>query len=157
MTLFAFSLSAPFTQTKTHAPHTASHSFSCAKFWLMLCAVLMTLASAEAQATPRFIKATGTSNHAALSVSKYEAALIQVLGEICPSMLGSNERVQFAHAYNRQLRAFIPTSADPHETLRLLSSEPEYRATLHNVRAWTASYPRHENQALCREFAQMYL
>lgn len=89
-----------------------------------------------------------------LTVSQYELALIQVLSEICPSMLTQTQRVRFSKAYNEQLRSFMPNSANPQQTLKYLSGQREYRLVLHNVRSWTSSYPAAENRALCQEFAQ---
>lgn len=96
-----------------------------------------------------------TSQDIYITVSQYELALVQVLSEICPPMLNERQRVRFDTAYNRQLRQFMPRSSNPQQSLRQLSTQRDYRAVLHNVRAWTASYPTAENRALCREFSEM--
>lgn len=88
-----------------------------------------------------------------LTATQYEVALIQVLSEICPPMLNTRQKANFNRAYDRQLRIFMPYSADPYQSLRQLSVQREYRIVLHNVRAWTASFPASENRALCYEFA----
>lgn len=109
-------------------------------------------------AKPRQVRHTQvrtiTAQEVYLTVSQYELALIQVLSEICPSMLTQTQRVRFSKAYNEQLRSFMPTSANPQQTLKQLSAQREYRLVLHNVRSWTSSYPAAENRALCQEFAQ---
>ncbi|OOR85416.1 hypothetical protein B0180_01090 [Moraxella canis] len=88
-----------------------------------------------------------------LTATQYELALIQVLSEICPPVLNARQKANFNRAYDRQLRIFMPRSADPYQSLRQLSTQREYRMVLHNVRAWTASFPASENRALCYEFA----
>ncbi|WP_126331598.1 MCR_0457 family protein [Moraxella cuniculi] len=111
------------------------------------------LANARYQrtATPQ----TVASQEVYLTVTRYELALIQVLSEICPSVLNTRQKINFNRAYDRQLRAFMPRATNPHQTLRELSNQREYRNILQNVRAWTASYPADENRALCYEFANM--
>ncbi|MFA9485763.1 MULTISPECIES: MCR_0457 family protein [unclassified Moraxella] len=89
------------------------------------------------------------------TVSEYELALVQVLSEICPPMLNNNQRVRFARAYNQQLRSFMPTSANPNDTLRHLHTQRDYRAALQSVRAWTTSYPAAQNRRLCLQFAEV--
>ncbi|USZ15253.1 hypothetical protein NGM44_02330 [Moraxella sp. FZFQ2102] len=98
---------------------------------------------------------TPTNQDIYLTVSQYEIALVQVLSEICPPVLNERQRLRFDKAYNRQLREFMPRATNPQQSLRLLSGRRDYRAVLHNVRSWTASYPASENRALCREFAEM--
>ncbi|MFC0820748.1 MCR_0457 family protein [Moraxella marmotae] len=88
-----------------------------------------------------------------LTVSQYELALIQVLSEICPPILNTTQKANFGRAYNRQLHLFMPRSANPHQSLQQLNNQRDYRIILHNVRAWTASFPASENRALCYEFA----
>lgn len=89
------------------------------------------------------------------TASEYELALVQVLSEICPPMLNNNQRVRFTRAYNQQLRSFMPTSANPNDTMRRLHTQRDYRAALQSVRAWTASYPAAQNRKLCLQFAEI--
>lgn len=114
---------------------------------------------ASANNTPRYQRVSSAqavaSQEVYLSVSQYELALIQVLSEICPPVLNAQQKANFNRAYNQQLRLFMPRAANPHQTLRQLTTQREYRMVLHNVRAWTASFPASENRALCREFASL--
>lgn len=109
--------------------------------------------------TPRYQRVSSAQVAATqeiyLSVSQYELALIQVLSEICPSVLNNQQKSNFNRAYNQQLHMFMPRSANPYQALRQLTAQREYRVVLHNVRAWTASFPASENRALCREFASL--
>ena len=117
---------------------------------------LCTAVSANAT-TPRYQRISTpqavSTQEIYLSATQYEVALIQVLSEICPPMLNTRQKANFNRAYDRQLRIFMPYSADPYQSLRQLSVQREYRIVLHNVRAWTASFPASENRALCYEFA----
>lgn len=117
---------------------------------------LCTAVSANAT-TPRYQRISTpqaiSTQEIYLSATQYEVALIQVLSEICPPMLNTRQKANFNRAYDRQLRIFMPYSADPYQSLRQLSAQREYRIVLHNVRAWTASFPASENRALCYEFA----
>lgn len=89
-----------------------------------------------------------------LTVSQYELALVQVLAEICPPMLNSDQRLLFIKAYNQQLRSFLPTATNPNDTLKHMHSQRDYRTALQNVRAWTASYPINQNRRLCLQFSE---
>lgn len=127
---------------------------------LMACFVMllaMCLANI-AHANPKFTSTQGSIRKVSgsdLTVSQYELALVQVLSEICPPMLNSQQRIRFTHAYNEQLRSFLPTSANPNDTLRQLHTQRDYRAALQSVRAWTASYPKPQNQKLCMQFVEV--
>lgn len=130
--------------------------------WSALLLVLMlgvafyqSAASANNNRYQRISSVQPASQDIYLTVSQYELALVQVLSEICPPVLNERQRVRFDKAYNRQLRQFMPRSSNPQQSLRQLSMQRDYRAVLHNVRAWTASYPAAENRALCRGFAEM--
>lgn len=123
---------------------------------LMLGMTLCT--SADASNNGRYQRVTSVqpiNQDIYITVSQYELALIQVLSEICPPVLNEKQRARFDKAYNNQLRQFMPRSSNPQQSLRQLSMQRDYRAVLHNVRTWTASYPAAENRALCREFAEM--
>lgn len=117
---------------------------------------LCTAVSANAT-TPRYQRISTpqavSTQEIYLTATQYEVALIQVLSEICPPMLNARQKANFNRSYDRQLRIFMPYSADPYQSLRQLSAQREYRIILHNVRAWTASFPASENRALCYEFA----
>ncbi|MCL1623000.1 hypothetical protein M2R47_01860 [Moraxella sp. Tifton1] len=109
-------------------------------------------------ANPRFINMQGKFHKASsteLTVSQYELALVQVLSEICPPMLNNHQRVQFTHAYQQQLRSFMPTAANPNDTLRTLYNQRSYRSALHNIRAWTATYPPAQNRKICLQFTEV--
>lgn len=126
---------------------------------VMISLSISSLALANNSNTPRYQRVSSaqavTTQEVYLSVSQYELALIQVLSEICPPVLNAQQKANFNRAYNQQLRLFMPRSANPHQTLRQLTAQREYRMVLHNVRAWTASFPASENRALCREFASL--
>lgn len=130
-------------------------SLSALLFALMLAIACCNPADAANGRYQRVTSIQPTNQDIYITVSQYELALVQVLSEICPPVLNEKQRVRFEKSYNRQLRQFLPRSSNPQQSLRQLSTQRDYRAVLHNVRAWTASYPTAENRALCREFAEM--
>ncbi|WFF38210.1 hypothetical protein LU290_08095 [Moraxella nasibovis] len=125
-----------------------------------LLAALLVLACLTniSHANPRFVNMQGKfhkTSSAELTVSQYELALVQVLSEICPPMLSNQQRIQFAHAYQQQLRSFMPTSTNPNNTLRQLRTQLGYRSALQNIRAWTATYPPAQNRKICLQFTEV--
>lgn len=126
-----------------------------AVLWLVFLLILSCLVNATnlAHAKPQsgaIYKTAGSD----LTVSQYELALVQVLAEICPSMLNSDQRLLFIKAYDQQLRSFLPTATNPNDTLRHMHSQRDYRTALQNVRAWTARYPINQNRRLCLQFSE---
>lgn len=88
-----------------------------------------------------------------MEVSPHELALTQVLAEICPAFLNAPQKQKFQESYKKQLQALMP-EFDPTLVMTQMNRQKEYRNTLKSVRAWTVSYPKEENRALCVEFAE---
>lgn len=97
-----------------------------------------------------------TNKHLDLSqveVTPHELALTQVLAEICPPMLNQTQRQKFSQAYQAQLKEFLP-NLNTTLAMQQISSQKYYKNVLKSIRAWTLSYPKEENKALCIEFAE---
>lgn len=88
-----------------------------------------------------------------ISVTPHELAFLQVLSEICPSMLNHEQKRLFFRAYNEQLIDFIP-NVNTSSAMMQISSQREYKRALDWARTWTKSFPYEENYALCVEFAE---
>lgn len=88
-----------------------------------------------------------------LDVLPDELALTQVFSEICPPMLNSSQKRRFTRAYHAQLKEFMP-SLNPTEVMRQINGQKEYKKTLKRMRAWTLTFPKEENRALCVEFSE---
>jgi len=88
-----------------------------------------------------------------MNITKHEIAVMQVLSEICPSMLSSNQRQRFYKSYNTQLRDLMPTLEDPKAAIQYLSTQQDYRQILQSIRSWTMSFSKQDNKALCVDLA----
>ena len=88
-----------------------------------------------------------------LSTTKEEVAVLQVLSEICPSMLNKSQQTGFNTAYNVELKKLMPTISDPRLAVQYLSSQQDYKQILNETRQWTLSYPKAENLELCKDLA----
>lgn len=88
-----------------------------------------------------------------MTVTKHEIAVMQVLSEICPSMLNNNQKQRFYKSYNVQLRELMPTLEDPKAAIQYLSTQQDYRQILQSMRSWTMSFSKQENKAICEDLA----
>lgn len=88
-----------------------------------------------------------------LSTTKEEVAVLQVLSEICPPMLNTQQKQGFINAYNNELKKLMPTVSDPRLAVQYLSTQQDYKQILNETRQWTLSYPKAENKEVCTELA----
>ena len=88
-----------------------------------------------------------------MNITKHEIAVMQVLSEICPSMLSGNQRQRFYKSYNTQLHDLMPTLEDPKAAIQYLSTQQDYRQILQSIRSWTMSFSKQDNKALCVDLA----
>ena len=88
-----------------------------------------------------------------MNITKHEIAVMQVLSEICPSMLSTNQRQRFYKSYNAQLHDLMPTLEDPKAAIQYLSTQQDYRQILQSMRSWTMSFSKQDNKALCVDLA----
>lgn len=91
-----------------------------------------------------------------INATPHELAFLQVLSEICPPMLNSEQKRLFSKAYQEQLVYFMP-NINATAAMHQISSQREYRRALDWARKWTKTFPREENRALCIEFAESSL
>ena len=88
-----------------------------------------------------------------MNITKHEIAVMQVLSEICPSMLSTNQRQRFYKSSNAQLHDLMPTLEDPKAAIQYLSTQQDYRQILQSMRSWTMSFSKQDNKALCVDLA----
>ncbi|GAA0313195.1 MCR_0457 family protein [Psychrobacter aestuarii] len=88
-----------------------------------------------------------------MNITKHEIAVMQVLSEICPSMLSGNQKQRFYKSYNTQLHELMPTLEDPKAAIQYLSTQQDYRQILQSIRSWTMSFSKQDNKALCVDLA----
>ena len=56
-----------------------------------------------------------------INITKHEIAVMQVLSEICPSMLNGNQKQRFYKSYTVQLHELMPSLDDPKAAIWRLS------------------------------------
>ncbi|WP_201537839.1 MCR_0457 family protein [Psychrobacter immobilis] len=88
-----------------------------------------------------------------INVTKHEIAVMQVLSEICPSMLAGKQKQRFYKSYNVQLHELMPSLEDPKAAIQYLSTQQDYRQILQGIRNWTMSFSKQDNKALCEDLA----
>lgn len=88
-----------------------------------------------------------------VNITKHEIAVMQVLSEICPSMLNGKQKQRFYKSYNVQLHELMPTLEDPKAAIQYLSTQQDYRQILQGIRSWTMGFSKQENKALCEDLA----
>ena len=88
-----------------------------------------------------------------INVTKHEIAVMQVLSEICPSMLAGKQKQRFYKSYNVQLHELMPSLEDPKAAIQYLSTQQDYRQILQGIRSWTMGFSKQDNKALCEDLA----
>lgn len=141
-----------FSSNSFTALSSISHTMAHRGISLLVVSVVLTGMGSYAQA------ATPDDNKIAidmsdLSATKNEIAVLQVLSEICPTMLGKNQQQGFANAYNVELKKLMPSLSDPKQAIQYLSTQQDYKQILADTRQWTLSYPKSENKAICTDLA----
>ncbi len=88
-----------------------------------------------------------------MNITKHEIAVMQVLSEICPSMLNGKQKQRFYKSYNVQLHELMPSLEDPKAAIQYLSTQQDYRQILQGIRSWTMGFSKADNKALCEDLA----
>lgn len=88
-----------------------------------------------------------------MNITKHEIAVMQVLAEICPPMLNSNQKQRFYKSHNVKLHELMPTLDDPKAAIQYLSTQQDYRQILQSIRSWTMTFSAQDNKALCEDVA----
>ena len=88
-----------------------------------------------------------------INITKHEIAVMQVLSEICPSILNGNQKQRFYKSYTVQLHELMPSLEDPKAAIQYLSTQQDYRQILQGIRSWTMGFSKQENKALCEDLA----
>ena len=91
---------------------------------------------------------------AGINTTKHEIAVLQVLSEICPTMLNNQQKQKFYKTYNTELQKLMPTISDPRAAMQYLSTQQDYKNVLKSIRSWTLGISKEENKALCQDLAE---
>ncbi|MFZ3194561.1 MAG: hypothetical protein WA154_15325 [Moraxellaceae bacterium] len=84
-----------------------------------------------------------------LPTTMEEIATVDVLGEICPKILGERMNRQFNQGYQHLVSSLLPNIPSPSVAIQSLRSDAEYSKLLDIARADTARYAVAENRAVC--------
>ncbi len=84
-----------------------------------------------------------------LPTTMEEIATVDVLGEICPKILGERMNRQFNQGYQHLVSTLLPNIPSPSVAIQSLRGDAEYSKLLDIARADTARYAVAENRAVC--------
>lgn len=87
-----------------------------------------------------------------LPVTMEEVAAVDVLGQICPPLLGRNNN--FDRGFKVVLGELLPKVPDPLVALKALQDDPEYQEKLKEARQDAGKVSVDENREVCLEVAQ---
>lgn len=88
----------------------------------------------------------------AIQTTKEEVAVVHVLSEICPDIIGKNEN--FNKGYERMLTDLLPGISDPVLAVEALSEEGDYQEVLAEARQNASKHSREDNREVCLEMVQ---
>lgn len=89
----------------------------------------------------------------AIQTTKEEVAVVHVLSEICPDIIGKNEN--FNKGYERMLTDLLPGISDPVLAVEALSEEGDYQEVLSQARQNASKHSREDNREVCLEMVQL--
>lgn len=81
------------------------------------------------------------------ATTREEIAVIQVLGESCPQIIGKNKN--FDAGYQRILEDLLPGVSDPVNALKAYSEEADFQELVKQARASFAKESAEDNRAVC--------
>lgn len=88
----------------------------------------------------------------AIQTTKEEVAVVHVLSEICPEIIGKNQN--FDKGYERILTELLPGISDPVLAVETLSEEGDYQEILAEARQNASKHSREDNREVCLEMVQ---
>lgn len=82
-----------------------------------------------------------------------ELAVIQVLSDICPSLLPKSKHAAFQKGINRTLTSMLPGISAPEKALSALKTDKAFTKLVRLTKRTTLKYPKAENTAICNDIA----
>lgn len=133
---------------------------SSSKLRLLIVATLSSLISVYSYAQSSQTTASNSDNNPnqnnpavefkqSLPTTMEELATVDVLGEICPKILGDRMNRQFNQGYQNLVTTLLPNVPSPQLAIQTLRQDTEYSKLLDTARADTARYAVAENRAVC--------
>ncbi|NUE91564.1 MCR_0457 family protein [Acinetobacter seifertii] len=79
-----------------------------------------------------------------------ELAAIQVLSEICPSLIGKKD-AEFAQGYERLVKDYLPNEADPVAALEKRTKDKSFKKVLKEARNDAKAAGNEQNTLVCQD------
>ncbi len=83
--------------------------------------------------------------------SQEEIATIDVLNEICPKILGTNNNKNFSKGYNNLITHMLPSIKNPVAAVQAMHTDSDYMKIYNNARVNTLKEKEDDNRDVCLE------
>ena len=83
--------------------------------------------------------------------SQEEIATIDVLNEICPKILGTNNNKNFSKGYNNLITHMLPSIKNPVAAVQAMHTDADYMKIYDNARINTLKEKEDDNREVCLE------
>ncbi len=83
--------------------------------------------------------------------SQEEIATIDVLNEICPKILGTNNNKNFSKGYNNLITHMLPSIKHPVAAVQAMHTDADYMKIYDNARINTLKEKEDDNREVCLE------
>lgn len=120
--------------------------------FVVLCTGSMTYANvapASNAASHTASKGDKVEFKSSLPVTQEEIAAVDVLGEICPKLIGNNKK--FDAGYERLLKDLMPNIDQPVLALKALADDAEYQGKLKEAREDANRASVQDNREVCQD------
>jgi len=83
--------------------------------------------------------------------SQEEIATIDVLNEICPKIIGTNNNKNFSKGYANLITQMLPSIKNPVAAVQAMHTDPDYMKIYDNARVNTLKEKEDDNRDVCLE------
>jgi hypothetical protein len=83
--------------------------------------------------------------------SPEEIATVDVLKEICPEIIGTNNNKNFSKGYNILIKHMLPSIKDPVAAVQAMHTDPDYMKIYDNARVSALKEKVEDNREVCLE------
>ncbi len=104
---------------------------------------------AAAKATTAADPKSQVTVEGAASTSQEEIAAVDVLNEICPNILGTNNTTNFKKGYSGLVHYLLPTIKYPVEAVAAMHTDPDYMKIYSNARVQALAQKPEDNREVC--------
>ncbi len=116
---------------------------------LSICIVSNSYAATHQAASSKAASPAQVTVEKAASTSQEEIAAVDVLNEICPNLLGTNNNKNFQKGYRSLIAYLLPTIKYPVEAVAAMHSDPEYMKIYSDARVQALAQKPDDNREVC--------